>query len=112
MPIILLGYEPMKKHHYLLGLIMAAGFLLASPPVHAGTGQDAAYIARGAGKFFGSVFAIPKAMLQDSGRVMFPFGLVTGAVRGTVQMVGGIVGGAVDVAQGSAPYAKYAALAL
>ena len=102
----------MKKSRYLLSLAMIVGFLFVSPPVYAGAGQDAAYIARGAGKFFGSVFAIPKAMLQDSGRVMFPFGLVTGAVRGTVQMVGGIVGGAVDVAQGSAPYAKYAALAL
>ena len=102
----------MKKHSWILILIVAMGFLFAPSPAYAGAGQDAAYIARGAGKFFGSVFAIPKAMLQDSGRVMFPFGLVTGAVRGTVQMVGGIVGGAVDVAQGSAPYAKYAALAL
>ncbi len=112
MPIILLGYKPMKKHCYLLSIIVVLSFLLVQTSVYAGAGQDAAYVARGAGKFFGSVFAIPKAMLQDSGRVMFPFGLVTGAVRGTVQMVGGIVGGAVDVAQGSAPYAKYAALAL
>jgi len=43
---------------------------------------------------------------------MFPFGIVTGALRGTVQMVGGIVGGVVDVARGGAPNAKYAALAL
>ena len=102
----------MKKHCCLLGLVVLMGVLFAQASAYAGAGQDAAYVARGAGKFLGSVFAIPKAMLQDSGRVMFPFGLVTGAVRGTVQMVGGIVGGAADVAQGSAPYAKYAALAL
>ncbi len=104
----------MKKHHCFLILIvaLALGILLAQAPVYAGVGQDTTYVARGAGKLLGSVFAIPKAMLQDSGRVMFPFGLITGAVRGTVQMVGGIVGGATDVAQGSAPYAKYAALAL
>lgn len=79
---------------------------------YAGAGQDAAYIARGTGRLIGSAFAIPKAMLQDSGRVMFPFGIVTGAIRGTVEMVSGIFGGVTDVAEGSAPYAQYAALAL
>ena len=101
----------MTKHRCFLITVVWILFF-AQAPVYAGVGQDASYIARGAGRLLGSVFAIPTAMLQDSGRVLFPFGLITGAVRGTVQMVGGIVGGVVDVAQGSAPYAKYAALAL
>ncbi|MFH1800273.1 MAG: hypothetical protein ABH891_05460 [Candidatus Omnitrophota bacterium] len=102
----------MKKLKTFSALLLIFGVLLASFPVYAGTGEDIAYATRGVGKIVGSVFAIPKAMFQDSGRIMFPLGLVTGAVRGTVQTVTGVVGGVVDVARGSAPYAKYAALAL
>jgi hypothetical protein len=102
----------MKKLKTFLVLLPVLGVLFASFPVYAQMGEDIGYASRGAGKIVGSVFAIPKAMLQDSGRMMFPFGLVTGAVRGTVQTVTGVVGGVVDVARGGAPYAKYAALAL
>ena len=98
----------MKKLKTFLALLLFLGVSLASFPVYADTGEDIAYATRGAGKIVGGVFAIPRAMLQDSGRVMFPFGLVTGAIRGTVQTVTGVV----DVARGGAPYAKYAALAL
>ena len=100
----------MKKLKAFWILLLILGAWLASFPVYAGTGDDISYATRGAGKIVGSVFAIPKAMFQDSGRMMFPFGLVTGAVRGTVQTVTGVVGGVVDVARGGAPYAKYAAL--
>ncbi|HQB12583.1 MAG TPA: hypothetical protein PLX96_06375 [Candidatus Omnitrophota bacterium] len=82
------------------------------PDVWASDLRNMAYIQRGAGRILGSTLAIPTAMVQDSQCIMFPFGIVTGALRGTVQMVGGIVGGVVDVARGGAPYAKYAALAL
>jgi hypothetical protein len=102
----------MKKLKTFLVLLFVLGVGLASSPAYAAVGEDISYAARGASKIVGGVFAIPKAMLQDSGRVMFPFGLVTGAIRGTVQTVTGVVGGAVDVARGGAPYAKYAALAL
>lgn len=103
----------MRRYQLLLSLTIVLGLsFFRMPAAYAGTGEDAGYIMRGTGKLLGSAFAIPKAMLEDSGRVMFPFGIVTGAVRGTVQMVSGIFGGAADVATGSAPYAKYAALAL
>lgn len=102
----------MKKKNFLSTILVAALFLSMVPVAGAGTGEDIAYASRGAGKILGGVFAIPKAMLQDSGRVMFPFGIVTGAIRGTVQTVAGVVSGTADVARGAAPYAKYAALAL
>jgi len=102
----------MKKLKTFLVLLLVLGVLLTSVPAYAAVGEDISYASRGAGKIVGGVFAIPKAMLQDSGRVLFPFGLVTGAIRGTVQTVTGVVGGVVDVARGGAPYAKYAALAL
>lgn len=102
----------MKKQKTFLILWLILGVLLMPSCGYAEVGEDISYAARGAGKIVGGVFAIPKAMLQDSGRVMFPFGLVTGAIRGTFQTVTGVVGGVVDVARGGAPYAKYAALAL
>lgn len=102
----------MKKLKTFLAFPLVIGALFMSSPVYAGTGEDISYATRGVGKIVGSVFAIPKAMFQDSGHVVFPFGLVTGAIRGTVQTVAGVVSGAVDVARGGAPYAKYAALAL
>ncbi|MFH1208830.1 MAG: hypothetical protein V1673_04660 [Candidatus Omnitrophota bacterium] len=102
----------MKNLKTFLAFLLISDVLLVSFPVYAGTGENIAYATRGVGKIVGGVFAIPKAMFQDSGRVMFPFGLVTGAIRGTVQTLAGVVGGVVDVARGGAPYAKYAALAL
>lgn len=102
----------MKKLKIFSAILIVMSLLLIPSSGYAGVGEDVSYAARGAGKIVGGVFAIPKAMLQDSGRVMFPFGLVTGAVRGTVQTVTGVVSGVVDVARGGAPYAKYAALAL
>ncbi len=102
----------MKKSETFLALLLVASFLLMPCAAYADVGTDVSYAARGASKLVGSMFAIPKAMIQDTGRVMFPFGLVTGAVRGTFQTVTGVVSGAVDLARGGAPYAKYAALAL
>jgi len=102
----------MKNSKTFLVFALVLGLFLMPSLSYAEMGEDISYAARGAGKIVGGVFAIPKAMFQDSGRVLFPFGLVTGAVRGTVQTVTGVVGGVVDVARGGAPYAKYAALAL
>jgi hypothetical protein len=102
----------MKKPGTFLSVLLIASLLCMPCPAHADVGQDVSYAARGASKLVGSMFAIPKAMIQDTGRVMFPFGLVTGAVRGTFQTVTGVVSGAVDLARGGAPYAKYAAMAL
>jgi len=102
----------MKRPGTFLSVLLTAGLLCMPCPARADVGQDVSYAARGASKLVGSMFAIPKAMIQDTGRVMFPFGLVTGAVRGTFQTITGVVSGAVDLARGGAPYAKYAALAL
>ena len=100
-----------KKPKAFVVLLLVLGVLLTPSLGYADVGEDMSYAARGASKIVGGVFAIPKAMIQDSGRVLFPFGLVTGALRGTVQTVTGVLGGVVDVARGGAPYAKYAAIA-
>ena len=63
-------------------------------------------ISRGAGRVIFSVFEIPKAMITY-GTQTFPLGLVAGTVGGTMKAVAGTVVGAVDMARGAAPYAKY-----
>ena len=72
--------------------------------------NSAGLIARGLVKTVSSAFAIPGAILRDSTQVMFPFGIVSGAVRGSFNTVAGTLGGLFDVARGSAPYAKYGLL--
>ena len=102
----------MKKNHIFLSVMLILSIFLFHTTAYADTGQDISYLMQGTGKVIGSVFAIPKAMFQDTCNTMFPFGLVTGAIRGTVQTVTGLLGGTFDLARGAAPYAKYAALAL
>lgn len=82
---------------------------LVSCPV---ASANPAMILRGVAKTVSAVFQIPAAMIVDSSRAVFPFGLISGAIRGTFRTVGGVFSGAVDMARGGAPYAKYAALAL
>ena len=73
-------------------------------------GGNSALILRGVTKVVGATFQIPAAMLQDSTQVMFPFGILTGAVRGSFRSVAGLLSGALDIAKGGGPYAKYALL--
>ncbi len=70
--------------------------------------QDAGYVATGATQIVGGALALPVEILKG-GVQSFPFGIIAGALRGTVKTLGGVFGGAVNIARGSAPYAKYAA---
>ena len=74
---------------------------------HASDADNIALVMRGTAKTLGAALQVPANMMSDSTRVMFPFGLVTGAVKGTVKAVVGTVSGAYDIARGGAPYAKY-----
>jgi hypothetical protein len=86
--------------------ILCAVLLLTffcTQPAYANSGL----ILRGLARTLGAVFQIPKSMIYESCRTTFPLGLVTGALEGTFQTVMGVAGGALDMAQGAAPYAKY-----
>lgn len=74
--------------------------LWANPPL----------IMRGVAKTLFSVFEIPRSIMQQSSTGMFPLSLITGTLTGSVRMVMGTLGGALDIVQGAAPYAKYALL--
>lgn len=70
--------------------------------------RDVGIIAVGASKVVGGVLALPVEILKGSTQ-SFPLGILAGAVRGTFRTLGGVFGGAFDMARGAAPYAKYAA---
>lgn len=71
--------------------------------------RDVGLIASGATRIVSGVFALPIEMLKGA-TTSFPFGILAGALRGTVKTVGGVLGGTFQAASGAAPYAKYAAL--
>lgn len=61
---------------------------------------------RGVARTIFSVLEIPKDMIVNSPKA-FPLGLIGGTLAGTMKAVTGTVVGAVDIARGAAPYAKY-----
>ncbi len=70
--------------------------------------QDAGTVAMGASQVVGGALALPVEILKGATQ-SFPFGILAGALRGTVRTLGGVFGGAFNIARGAAPYAKYAA---
>ena len=71
--------------------------------------RDIGNVASGTGKLLTGAFALPTEIIKG-GVSSFPFGIITGAIRGAFKTVGYVVSGTADVAKGAAPYAKYAAL--
>jgi len=98
----------LRKKLIILGLTLTlvAGTSFVTGPCFANSSQ--ARLVRGTARTLLSPLEIPRTMVEHSKKVMFPFGLVTGALVGTVRTVLGIVGGASELALGAAPYAKYA----
>ncbi len=70
--------------------------------------QDVGTVAVGASQIVGGALALPVEILKGATQ-SFPFGILAGAMRGTMRTLGGVFGGAFNVAKGAAPYAKYAA---
>lgn len=96
----------MKKQNFFLILFLLLSFCLL-PAAYATEAQSPGYAIRGTSKVVHGVIAIPQSMIEDSGRFMFPLGIVTGAVRGSIRTVGSTISGAFDLARAAAPYAKY-----
>lgn len=96
-----------------LKILILAFFCFSSllPPAAHAAANSQALIMRGTARTLAAAFEIPKTMLQHSQHLAFPVALVSGAVVGTFRTLFGTLGGALDIAEGAAPYAKYAALA-
>ncbi|MFA6600865.1 MAG: hypothetical protein WC352_00465 [Candidatus Omnitrophota bacterium] len=77
-------------------------------PAYASAGQ----ILHGFGKTVFSVFQLPMTMARHVQTVTFPISLISGPVAGTYRAVTGTAAGALEMAVGAAPYAKYAVLFL
>ena len=54
--------------------------------------RDAATIATGATQIVGGALALPVEILKGATQ-SFPFGILTGAMRGTMKTLGGVFGG-------------------
>ena len=90
-------------------LCSSAVFLaLALAPLSSWAGTSEALLMRGTGKTLSAVMSVPAGMLNGAARGGFPFGMIGGAVQGSVTAVSRIFSGAFDLARGAAPYAKYA----
>ena len=94
---------------YLAVLLLWLGILF-TPSIVCAKATDG-FIQRGVSKTLFSVLELPYWMIRGSA-TSFPVGILTGTIQGASRAVLGTVTGAVDLAVGLAPYAKYAALAL
>ena len=94
----------MKIKVFSIGLVALFLTVFLVPEAYA----NVPLILRGLGKTLFSVFEIPRTIIGQSTAGLFPLSLVTGTVMGSVRMVMGTLGGAFDLVQGAAPFAKYA----
>ena len=83
-------------------LIFLCVFLAAAPAAHAD-------IIRGLGRVIGGVFAIPISVLAGTMSGPPIIGTLAGAIGGTFNGVGMVLGGLLDVASSAIPLAKAAA---
>ena len=97
-----------QKSLFLLAFLLCLFFFRTSL-VYA---DSVGLILRGLIRTVTAAVEIPRSMLEDSAHLMFPLGIVTGAIKGAVRTVAGTVLGAADMARGAAPYAKYAVFAM
>ena len=93
------------KNLFLLTAMLLPLLVLSPQPAHA---DSMGLLFRGVARTLFSAFEIPRSILEDSTRVMFPFGILTGTINGTLRMLTGTLAGGLDIARGAAPYAKYA----
>ena len=97
--------ELMTRKGQITVLILVLLLLMAAVP--SGYAAGLGNVFRGVGRILTSVLYIPSSILEDSGRVLFPFGILTGTLKGAVKMLLGTLQGGLDIVQGAAPYAKY-----
>lgn len=93
-----------------LALFSLLFFLCLSRPAFAENPiRDTVTILTGASQIAGGALALPTEILKGTVS-SFPFGIITGTIRGTAKTLKGVLGGSFNVVRGAAPYAKYAAL--
>lgn len=94
-----------KRLSLLLLFVLAVAGLAAVP---ARAAQDTGRFAQGFYNTTTGALEIPYQIVNSTLTKPFPFGVVDGAVRGTIYSVTKIFGGLFDMGAAAAPYAKYA----
>lgn len=95
------------RHRILVSFLLVTLVVALFMPPLARAGRNEAYISRGIQRTLFSTVEIPRTMIEHSKRMIFPVGLLTGAIAGTFRTLVGTAAGAADIARGAAPYAKY-----
>lgn len=89
--------------------ILCLALIFAGPAaVPARAAQDTGRFAQGFYNTATGALEIPYQIVNSTLTKPFPFGVVDGAVRGTIYSVTKIFGGLFDMGAAAAPYAKYA----
>lgn len=86
---------------------LAAAVLAVPGPVFAASSNTSRF-SQGFVSTTTAALQLPLQLVNSTLTKPFPFGVVDGAVRGTVGTVGQMVGGIFDMGAAAAPYAKYA----
>ena len=89
-------------------LILAGSFFFTRPArLYAGDDRNFAYINRGFFRILTAAFQIPRYLIYKTLSEPLGLGTVDGALQGAFYSVAELSGGALDIARGAAPYAKY-----
>jgi hypothetical protein len=100
-----------KSVYFTIAFLLITGLSMGVFATQVHAGKNEAYIYRGAQRVISAPLKLPNNIYRESHRSPFPIGLMVGTVKGLVKMTTGLVFGALDLAIGAAPYAKYALLA-
>ena len=95
----------LRKSIIYLGL--ASFILLNVHPLYADTAENFYHISKGFQQVLTAGFQIPGYMIQKTLSGPIGVGTVDGALSGTYHAVSALSSGALEMAQGAAPYAKY-----
>ena len=99
-------YGVIKRAPKITAIFIVTLFYLGTLPVELYAGDNINLILLGTTKTLFSVLKLPMYMATGAVK-QFPIGILGGAIQGSYEAVAGTLSGAVDIARGAAPYAKY-----
>lgn len=101
----------MAKKCILAGFVFLTASFFFPSHAAAGDAENIASFAGGFSRILSSTIQLPLKLVNNTMSQPFPFGIITGAVEGTVSTVTTLVSGVAQMGTAAAPYAKYAWIA-
>lgn len=96
-----------KKRKMLLVFLLIFSLWTFPREVYAGDDENFSYIGRGFFRILTAAFQIPRYLLYKTVSEPIGLGTIDGVLTGAYYAVAEVSGGALDIARGVAPYAKY-----